>query len=233
MAGDPKHWGYRSLARDRVIYEPLEENSDETFELHLIGEGEIDIPQALSRAVFIHRGLNYTDFYALMQTMDVVIPAFVNVDCRDIFISLLLEILTATFLQTMITKPALLWPWQSSATYVSLVYAHQNVTNNFQVPILASKRMREAYGYINDNRVVITRPQALREIAAIGAFRDARTPELEQSSVFTGRFAEDVTLMLKEGWQKSQRSFRDFKEELWKENQNSIKRALDGVNGLI
>ena len=108
MVGDPKHWGYRSLSRDRVIYEPLEENSDETFELHLIGEGEIDIPLALSRAVFIHRGLNYTDFYALMQSMDVVIPAFVNVDCEETFISLFLEIFTATYLQTMITKPALL-----------------------------------------------------------------------------------------------------------------------------
>ena len=57
--------------------------------------------------------------------------------------------------------------------------------------------MREAYGYIDDDRVVVTRPQALREIMAIGAFRDARTPALEKSSAFTGRFAEDVSLTIR------------------------------------
>lgn len=83
IIGNPEAWGYKSLARDRNVYEPLDASPDETFELHLIGEGQLEIPRALSKAVFIHRGLNYTDFYALMQQMDIVIPAFVNVDCES------------------------------------------------------------------------------------------------------------------------------------------------------
>ena len=68
----------------REVYERvLPADSDrEPFELHLIGEGHLDIPKELANVVFIHNGLSYVDFYALMQSMDIVIPAFVNKDCE-------------------------------------------------------------------------------------------------------------------------------------------------------
>lgn len=74
-------WGYRPLGYDRDVYEPLPNSGYEPFQLHLIGDGHLDIPKALSNVIYIHNGLNYTDFYAFMQSMDVVIPAFVNMDC--------------------------------------------------------------------------------------------------------------------------------------------------------
>ena len=53
-----------------------------------------------------------------------------------------------------------------------------------KVPILASHRMRERYGYIDDDRVTVTRPQALREVNALGALRRAsiNTEALEDNN---------------------------------------------------
>ena len=80
--GDPETWGYLPLGQGREVYEPMTDSDREPFELHLIGEGNLDIPRELINIVFIHNGLSYIDFYALMQSMDVVIPAFVNKDCK-------------------------------------------------------------------------------------------------------------------------------------------------------
>ena len=82
VLGDATAWGYRPLSYDRDIFEPLVDAEAEPFKLYLIGEGEIEIPKSISKVVVIQRDLNYTDFYAFMQSMDVVIPAFVNRECK-------------------------------------------------------------------------------------------------------------------------------------------------------
>lgn len=78
-------WGYSPLRGGSEVYEVHHNSALEPFKLHLVGDGLLDIPEALENVVVIHRGLSYFDFYALMQSMDVVVPAFVNRDCEILF----------------------------------------------------------------------------------------------------------------------------------------------------
>lgn len=79
---DAPAWGYRPLAYDRSVFEPLlDANEDDRFQLFLLGNGELDIPKSLANVVVIKSGLDYSDYYALMQSMDIVIPAFSDDSC--------------------------------------------------------------------------------------------------------------------------------------------------------
>ena len=93
--------------------------------------------------------------------------------------------------------------------------------------------MRQAYGYIDDDRVTITRPQALREIFAIGILRDAYPPRLDLHSVSSGRLAVDVAEMLDAGWRRSQKDFARFKSKLWEQNRDAVERILTLKEGII
>jgi hypothetical protein len=48
--------------------------------LHLAGSGKLDVPVALKNIIVFHTDLNYFQFYDLMSTMDICIPAFPNTD---------------------------------------------------------------------------------------------------------------------------------------------------------
>ncbi|EJC97990.1 uncharacterized protein FOMMEDRAFT_162331 [Fomitiporia mediterranea MF3/22] len=201
---DSQTWGYRPLGYDRDVYEPLFDSPNEPFELHLLGDGQLDIPKALSNIVFIHNGLDYVDFYALMQSMDVVVPAFVNKDYYD---------------------------YQASSTVAMAVQCN--------VPILASRRMRNAYGYIDDDRVTIVRPQALREVHALGALRGVKW-KLSQSNAVVStqtdgykKYEDDVQEMIEGGWRRSSSGFERFKEELWEKNREAVWRVLNDLPGEI
>lgn len=80
-------WGYQAPAGQEEPFEPIHDEESHAFTLHLIGEGQLDIPRELSNVVVIHRGLSYLDYYALMQSMDIVVPAFVNLDCAVFYYS--------------------------------------------------------------------------------------------------------------------------------------------------
>jgi hypothetical protein len=113
------------------------------------------------------------------------------------------------------------------------------VTNIFQAPILATTRIRHAYGYIDDDRVTITRPQALREMEAIYALRKqsfhftefasrhnithgAEVPELKAA----------VDAMLTQGWRRTPEGWDAFKKELWRRNREAARRVIEGRRGL-
>lgn len=103
--------------------------------------------------------------------------------------------------------------------------------------------MREAYGYIDDDRVVITRPQALREIPAIGVLRtgrytppgqkDSDTVLFTNTSIFKERFLKDVDEMIHSGWRRSLDGYREFKRELWAKNRAAVRRILADRPGEI
>lgn len=46
------------------------------FKLHLVGDGNMDIPPELENIMILHNGLDYTEFYAFMSGMDVCVPSF-------------------------------------------------------------------------------------------------------------------------------------------------------------
>ena len=94
--------------------------------------------------------------------------------------------------------------------------------------------MRKAYGYIDDDRAVVTRPAAMREVQALLALRTGdATPFLESDPTASGlqmvniRGLEDaVHDMLSKGWVRDSQAVRRFKEELWERNEVVVQRLL-------
>lgn len=94
-----------------------------------------------------------------------------------------------------------------------------------QVPILATDRIRKSYGYIDDDRVVITRPQALREVAAIHLLRTRRIP-ISETFRLSSRYEADIKAMLRKGWHRSREGFETVKREIWHANREHVLRIL-------
>ncbi|KAL0955048.1 hypothetical protein HGRIS_003966 [Hohenbuehelia grisea] len=103
-----------------------------------------------------------------------------------------------------------------------------------EVPILVTKRMRESYTYADDDRVVVTRPAAMREIAAIKALRSKNAVEfLDSDASHTGHPVSEnshisylVDEMLSRGWTRTKSEYRSYKEDLWKDNEVVVQRLL-------
>ena len=102
------------------------------------------------------------------------------------------------------------------------------------MPILATRRMRKAYGYIDDDRAVITRPVAMSEVQALLALRmgDSRYFLEQNVDSATAQFSaaqglvNDVRQMLDRGWVRDSSDLRRYKEQLWRDNEDVVGRLL-------
>lgn len=102
------------------------------------------------------------------------------------------------------------------------------------MPILATDRMRQAYGYIDDDRVVVTRPAAMREVFAIKALRTGDPSFfLESDPLGNGHKMSEirgldtaVKDMVSAGWRRTNDAVNQFKEKLWARNEAVIGRLL-------
>ncbi|RPD62106.1 hypothetical protein L226DRAFT_463709 [Lentinus tigrinus ALCF2SS1-7] len=74
---DPDAWGYHPLD-GRRSFVPNHGGSAPPFELLLVGTGSVTIPDELAYIVSIHHDLTYKEFYALVASCDVVVPAFAD-----------------------------------------------------------------------------------------------------------------------------------------------------------
>ncbi|KAF8206216.1 hypothetical protein K438DRAFT_1816814 [Mycena galopus ATCC 62051] len=83
-------------------------------------------------------------------------------------------------------------------------------------PILATKHIRNAYKYADDDRAVVTRPAATREVEALRALRTGDTSYfLNKTGISTDSpTAEAAEKMLRLGWVRSE-EFRVFKQNIW------------------
>ncbi|WVF68092.1 hypothetical protein IAT40_002855 [Kwoniella sp. CBS 6097] len=81
LIADPAVWGYKSLVAN-ATYEPSDDASRPPVTLHFIGNlaptSKLEIPDSMRDMVHIHSGLAYTDFYRLLGSMDLVLPAFIG-----------------------------------------------------------------------------------------------------------------------------------------------------------
>lgn len=94
--------------------------------------------------------------------------------------------------------------------------------------------MRKAYKYIDDDRVVVTRPSAMREVQALKALRTGnaswfldREPTgdgIPLSAV--GGLVAGIREMLNQGWTRRSQDVREYKGELWKANKVVVERLL-------
>ncbi|KAF4571606.1 hypothetical protein EYR36_008948 [Pleurotus pulmonarius] len=90
------------------------------------------------------------------------------------------------------------------------------------VPILVTRRMRASYTYADDDRVVVTRPAAMREIAAIKALRTRHA--VDEPANFQTKHA--IQEMMDGGWTRSKREMQLFKEEIWMQNEKVVQKIL-------
>jgi len=109
---------------------------------------------------------------------------------------------------------------QASSTFAMAVECN--------VPILVTERIRNSYAYVDDDRAVVTRPAAMREVEALRALRSRDASYfLNRTGIpmgsHTARAAEG---MLRIGWVRSEEESRAFKQELWRANDRVVERLL-------
>ncbi|OCH84402.1 hypothetical protein OBBRIDRAFT_741660 [Obba rivulosa] len=195
---DPAAWGYESLD-GRESFVPDSELPDPPFRLYLVGSGSIDIPAELLHVITIYRDLNYTEFYAIVADMDIVVPAF------------------SDFSYYML---------QATSTVAMAV--------EVDVPILATRHFRKSYDYANDDRAIITRPAAMREVHALKALRTGdATSFLRSDPAGQGHMIGDITAvreaveyMLQGGFTRRKEDVRAYKEGVWRKNLEVAGRLL-------
>lgn len=81
MPEDSRAWGYNPQ-EGRKSFVPDYQSPMPPFELLLVGAGSINIPEELAYMVSVHHDLTYKDFYALVASADVVVPAFADFGCE-------------------------------------------------------------------------------------------------------------------------------------------------------
>ncbi|WWC65461.1 uncharacterized protein I303_108079 [Kwoniella dejecticola CBS 10117] len=83
IQADPASWGYLPLSTDpNATYVSANDDSRLPVTLHFIGSlfptAQLEIPESMKDMVFIHSDLEYIDFYRLLGSMDLILPAFVG-----------------------------------------------------------------------------------------------------------------------------------------------------------
>ncbi|KAF8071768.1 hypothetical protein FPV67DRAFT_1560545 [Lyophyllum atratum] len=115
---------------------------------------------------------------------------------------------------------------QASSTFVMAVQCN--------VPIIVTKRTRKSYVYADDDRPVITRPAAMREVLALKALRtgdasfflESPMPNM-QGTMKTDRFLVDaVEEMMRRSWTRTTDELEAFKIGLWRRNDRLADRLL-------
>lgn len=93
--------------------------------------------------------------------------------------------------------------------------------------------MRHSYGYIDDDRVTVTRPQAIREVHAIEILRAGGGSPYTAVTTGPPAFLEDLQAMIRKGWRRSNAEYGRFKNELWESNRQAVWRILNDLPGEI
>ncbi|KAJ7364252.1 hypothetical protein DFH08DRAFT_681115 [Mycena albidolilacea] len=109
---------------------------------------------------------------------------------------------------------------QASSTFAMAVECN--------VPILVTERIRNTYTYVDDDRAVVTRPAAMREIEAIRALRSRDTSSFFHRTEIPmdSPTAQAAASMLQLGWTRSTEESRAFKEQIWRANDRVVERIL-------
>lgn len=94
--------------------------------------------------------------------------------------------------------------------------------------------MRDAYKYIDDDRVTIKYPAVMTEMDAIKALRTRNASQfLASDPSHSGRTMSSnsavriaVEQMMREGWIRQKRDFQHFKRGVWADNDLVVRKLL-------
>lgn len=103
-----------------------------------------------------------------------------------------------------------------------------------RVPMLVTNRTRRTYGFIDDDRVVVTRPQVMSEVQALKAFRTGDVSGfLASDPAETGLTMGDIPAvrdavehMMRTGWTRSRSGWAEWRAWLWQRNTDVARRIL-------
>jgi hypothetical protein len=90
-----------------------------------------------------------------------------------------------------------------------------------------------SYKHVNDDRAVVIRPAAMREVDAVRALRTSDESHFLQRTGTprdspTGRAVQE---MVRLGWVRSAEDFRGVKEDVWRKNERVVERLLGDMEG--
>ena len=218
---DSQTWGYRSaddgspsLVEDTSLSNP--------FKLHLVGHGWLDVPEELKNVVVFHNDLGYREFYDVMASMDLCLPAL---------------------------NPSYGYFWSTASSTV-VMCSQVNVSSmksmascslsnliHVQTPMLVTQRFRKAYSYLDDDRVLVTHPAVMSEVDAIKALRTQDASEFLSSDpsglgLVMGSHAGvrmAVESMLRHGWVRPKSGFEGWKAGVWARNDAVMARILSDL----
>jgi hypothetical protein len=99
-----------------------------------------------------------------------------------------------------------------------------------QVPVLVTHWTRQTYTFLDDDRVTITRLQAVRKIPAMHALRTClwSFPQGDFGP-HADEVARDMHAMLEMGWARSEAQYASFKRGVWARNAGVVRRILGRV----
>jgi hypothetical protein len=97
-----------------------------------------------------------------------------------------------------------------------------------------TQRVRTAYSYIDNDRVVITRPSVVLEMGAIKALRTGNASAILSSDPSHSNrtmgshlhIHQAVDKMMHEGWVRPNEGFQAVKKKIWEKNDEAIRRML-------
>ena len=106
-----------------------------------------------------------------------------------------------------------------------------------KVPLLVTQRIRESYAHLDDDRVIVTRPAAMSEIAAIRSLRTNNittflASDPAQSGVSFGphpRLRGAAEQMLRASWHRSKEGFDSVKRHIWDQNEAVVTQLVFDV----
>ncbi|KAJ7210240.1 hypothetical protein C8J57DRAFT_1098272 [Mycena rebaudengoi] len=111
--------------------------------------------------------------------------------------------------------------------------ASSTFTMALELPILLTARIGMSYKHVNDDRAVVTRPAAMREVDAVRALRTSDESHFLQRTGTprgspTGRAVQE---MVRLGWVRSAEDFRGVKEDVRRKNERVVERLLGDMEG--
>ncbi|KAJ6458883.1 hypothetical protein DFH09DRAFT_1231861 [Mycena vulgaris] len=109
---------------------------------------------------------------------------------------------------------------QASSTFAMAVECN--------VPILVTERIKRSYAYVSDDRAVVTRPAAMREVEALRALRTGDASYfLHRTGIpWDSPTAHAAAMMMQLGWVRSEEESRSFKRDIWRANDRVVERLL-------
>ncbi|KAL7409843.1 hypothetical protein BDY24DRAFT_418552 [Mrakia frigida] len=210
---DPSAWGYLPPTSPSAPFIPADADN---FILHLAGNGKDDfVPSRLKRVVLIHKALSYPDFFSLMGSMDMVLPAFKDGGGyydRQASSTVAMAMQCET---PLLVTPRILEAY-SYLTPKTTVIRPQSISEVSALKILRTSRFAPpALGYTHD----VERSYD----DASGSTLQKEGGEVVEMHASVRREAEE---MIARGWTTKERDWREFKKGIREKNREVAKRIV-------